>query len=504
MFDKKILCLGTNSSDTDIRTTALATIDQTINHGLISDPTYSPQLPGYYHTTIVDVYAGGIIQLAKQFDTIILFDQPLEQWSHWKVLLSTYKMMVELEKNKHHTVFRNNQSIKSISFMYELLTENKSFCLYPWMHILEEYGDVFLCSKSKTPIKKLNQVIEWKTDKEFTDIRNKMLAGEQLEHCALCYKEESLGFTSTRVHESLDYAVKFNITSIEDLQKFERPAYYEVRPGNKCNLQCRMCCPENSDLIEKEFKKINFEYPSFSKVWGNYDHIDIENLIPGTRIYSTGGEPTIIPAFYEFLEKCVALGRTDLDITLNTNGQKVSQKLINLCSKFDEVNFSFSIDGYGKVNDYIRWNSDWETTIKNAKLLQSHGFYISLECIPSLWNITNLHLLYEFYDQEFPGSTVFLQQVYWPDETMNVFNHPNPKLVVESLTKITQTKMYYTDARDNKSIIDSLLEHYSKNPKPDLYWLRKFFEFNDKLDESRNVRLIDYVPELEECRKHIL
>jgi hypothetical protein len=112
--------------------------------------------------------------------------------------------------------------------------------------------------------------------------------------------------------------------------------------------------------------------------------------------------------------------------------------------------------------------------------------------------------LYEFYDREFPGSTVFLQQVYWPDPTMNVFNHPNPKLVVESLTKVTQTSMYHTDARDNKSIIDTLLEHYSKDPKPDLQWLRKFYEFNDKLDVSRNVRLADYVPELEECRKYIL
>jgi len=504
MFDKKILCLGNNSSDTDYRTTVLANKDQTINHGLITETEFIPQAPGYYHTTIVDVFAGGIVELAKKFDTTILLDQPVDQWSHWKMLLSTYKIMLELEKANHHTVFHSNESIKSIAFMYDLLKKNKSFCLYPWMHLLEEYGEVFLCSKSKIPITKLDQIVEWKTNKEFNDIRSKMLAGEQMPHCALCYKEESMGFTSTRVHETLDYAVKFNITSLADLEKFEIPAYYEVRPSNKCNLQCRMCCPENSDLIEKEFKKINIEYPSFPKVWGNYDHIDVEKLLPGARIYSTGGEPTIIPEFYKFLEKCVALGRTDLDINLNTNAQKVSQKLIDLCSKFDLVNFSISIDGYGKVNDYIRSNSNWDITVKNAKRLRSAGFYISMECIPSLWNITNLHLLYEFYDREFPDSTLMLQQVYWPDPTMDVYNHPNPKLVVESLKRITQTRMYYTDARDNKSMIDSLLQHYSNDPKPDLYWLRKFYEFNDKLDASRNVRLADYIPELEECRKYIL
>jgi pyruvate-formate lyase-activating enzyme len=503
MFDKKILCLGSNDIDTHDRVTILANEADTNNHGLISDPDFIPTVAGYYHTSLVDIFAGGVIQLADHFDTVILLDQPLDVWSHWKILLSTYKIMIELESQDHHTIFRDNDNIKNIAFMHDLLKSNKRFCMYPWMHLLEEYGSVLLCSKSKTPIKQLKDLDDWQTDKDFSEIRRKMLAGEELEHCTLCYKEEALGFTSTRVHESLDYAVKFNITSLDDLKKFERPAYYEVRPSNKCNLQCRMCCPENSDLIEKEFKTINIEYPSFPKIWGNYDHIDVEKLIPGTRIYSTGGEPTIIPAFYEFLEKCVSMDRTDLDITLNTNGQKVSQKLINLCSKFDLVNFSFSIDAYGKVNDYIRWNSDWETTIKNAKLLKSHGFTVSLECIPSLWNITNLHLLYEFYDQEFPDSTMFLQQVYWPDKTINVFNHPNPELVVESLTKVTQTKMYYTDSRDNKSIVDSLIDYYSKNPKPDLYWLRKFYEFNDKLDKSRNVRLVDYVPELDECRKYI-
>jgi len=502
MDQTKVLFLGSNSPDSDLQTEKFAKENNTVNHGLITDISINIQL-GCYHTSIVDVYAGGIVKLAKQFDKIILLDQPLEEWSHWKTLLSTFKIMVELEKLGYQTEFRSNDNTQSIQFMSDLLAKNKSFCMYPWMHLLEEYGDVLLCSKTKLPIKKLKDLDDWQSDADFNLIRQKMLQGEQLNHCQLCYKEENLGFTSTRVHESLDWAVKMNIKSLDDLNKITLPTYYEVRPGNKCNLQCRMCCPENSDLIEEEFKRINFNYPSYPKIWGNYDHIDVENISSGTRIYSTGGEPTIMPAFYDFLQRCIDAGRTDLDITLNTNGQKVSDKLINICKQFDDVNFSFSIDGFGKVNDYIRWGSEWQRTVDNAKRLRDNGFYISLECIPSLWNITNLHLLYEFYDREFPSSTVFLQQVYWPDGTMNVFNHPNSKLVVESLEKIKQTKMYYTDARDNKSMIDSLLAHYSKDPEPNVYWLTKFFNFNDMLDQSRNVKLVDYVPELEDCRKYI-
>jgi len=496
----KVLFLGTNDTSTDQLVTDIAKNNNTTNYGLVSDSKFVPDNSGYYHTTIVDIWAGGIVEVAKNFDRIVLLDQPVAVWSHWKALLSTYKIMVELEKLGHSTEFRDNENIKSIQFMWDLLQDNKAFCTYPWMHLLEEYGDVLICSKSKIPIKKLEDLGDWRTDPEFVEIRNKLKSGERIHNCNLCYKEEELGFVSTRVHESMDWAVKMNIQSMEDLE-VALPTYYEVRPSNKCNLQCRMCCPENSHLIEKEFKEIKFEYPSYKKQWGNYEHIDVENLLPGTRIYSTGGEPTIIPEFYNFLDKCITLGRTDLDITLNTNGQKVNDKLINLMHKFDEVNFSFSIDGYGKVNDYIRWNSVWDKTVANAKRLGAEGFYVSLECIPSPWNITNLHLLYEFYDREFPGSTVFLQQVYWPDKTVNVFNHPFPELVVDSLTRVTKTNAYYTDARDNKSIIDSLLEYYSNDPKTDLHWLGKFYEFNDLLDKSRNVKLVDYVPELEEGRK---
>ena len=67
MFNKKILCLGTNSSITDTETYKLAESDQTINHGLITDSNFIPTEFGYYHTTIVDLSVGSIIKLAEKF-----------------------------------------------------------------------------------------------------------------------------------------------------------------------------------------------------------------------------------------------------------------------------------------------------------------------------------------------------------------------------------------------------------------------------------------------------
>jgi hypothetical protein len=82
------------------------------------------------------------------------------------------------------------------------------------------------------------------------------------------------------------------------------------------------------------------------------------------------------------------------------------------------------------------------------------------------------------------------------------YNHPCPELVVESMRRCQQTKIYYINGRSVKSTVDLILEHYS-NPKykVDIELLRKFYEFNDKLDSYRNSRLGDYIPELEQARK---
>jgi hypothetical protein len=37
----------------------------------------------------------------------------------------------------------------------------------------------------------------------------------------------------------------------------------------------------------------------------------------------------------------------------------------------------------------------------------------------------------------------------------------------------------------------------------DIEKLKKFFDYNDLLDQSRNVKLTDYIPELEACRSYI-
>jgi hypothetical protein len=81
-FNKKVLCLGNNTSDSDIRVSELSKNNNTKNFGLIVDTNITISHPGYYHTSIYDLEIGKILELIKSFDQLIFLDQPREEWTH--------------------------------------------------------------------------------------------------------------------------------------------------------------------------------------------------------------------------------------------------------------------------------------------------------------------------------------------------------------------------------------------------------------------------------------
>ena len=512
MFDKKILCLGNNGEDTDLQVSFLALKNKTKNNGLIDKLDSDISNYGFYHTSLVDLSSGHIIKIANQFDKIILLDQPENTWSSNKLLFSTFNVMLELEKNKLYTNFRDNNNIKRYAFFDTFLKENKSFCIYPWIELTEQDGKITLCARSDVEITTRQKLHDWRNDENFNNLRQKMLSGEKLhEHCKVCYFYEDNNIESYRQFDTKFWISLLDIRSIEDLNNIKHPHLYDVRLSNKCNLMCRSCNPSYSHLIEEEVKTHNLTFFDQSEKfykdsklykYAPIDIIDIEQLNSKFMVYLTGGEPTIISDVFNFMQKCIDQKRTDFYLTFATNGMKFSQKFIDLSKHFSNVNFSFSMDGYDKVNDYWRWKSKWDILVSNAKLMQSLGHQVNINCVPGIYNVTNLHLLYEFLDKEFPFTTVYLQLNY--EKHQSAMNHPDPELVLRSMERCMQTGIYYSDGKSNKTTIDSLHSYYSKNPECNLSNLKNFFNYMDTLDKIRGVSMKDYIPELDNCRKFLV
>jgi pyruvate-formate lyase-activating enzyme len=503
----KVLFLGNNDASTDHQVTKLAKKHSTINHGLVSDSKFVPDLPGYYHTTIMDIPWGDLILVAQQFDSVVMLDQPQKYWSHWKCLQATFKLMLKLEELGKSTVFRDNKNIKKILYWHNLLyNENKSFCIYPWINFCDnEKNKLKLCSRSQGTVTTIDKFQDWTTDPNYNQIRNKMLQGEKIpNHCSICYDYEDRGIESYRQFETMDWVVQFDLETVEDLSKIQRPHFYEVHTGNHCNIKCRGCQPSASEPIGVEFKKFNIIPPgpiNWTPQASSVDRIDIDHLDKTTSVYFQGGEPTIMPEVLEFMKQCVAKNRTDFNLTMCTNGVKISQEFLDVVGNFPNTNFSFSLDGYDKINDYWRSGSNWQKVIANAHMLQSLGHSVSINTVPGIYNVTNLHLLFEFLDREFPFTAMYLQINYLPWQS--AFNHPLKELVVESMLKCMKTSIYHCNGKSCKSGIDSIYNHYSNNPVCDIKNLKDFFAYNDQLDRARGVKLADYIPELEAARSYI-
>lgn len=496
----KILALGNETPDTDRRTSALALGNHSVNYGLISSADIEIHNDGYYHTSVADLTPGEIVELAKKFDSILLLDQPVDSYPNYKTFVTTIRLIDDLEVSGINVSYRDNLNAANFIQWRAFLKENKSFCFYPFLSLVDNIGSTTVCPKSRTAITTHDKIVNWRTDPHYTEIRNNMIAGTQMrDHCWDCYDRELEGEESTRQYETLEWTQRLNLKTPEDFLNFDSPIFYEIRPSNKCNIMCRTCDDGHSHLIEREWKSIGIPLMPWKFNNTPFDKINFKTL---QRIYIGGGEPTVMPELYQFLSKCIEAGNTDFELNIGTNGMFFSDKLVALFDQFTNVCFSFSYDGYKQVNDYIRWQSDFDTIVDNGRMLRSRGHRIGLQTVFSMYSISRMHEVFEFYDQEYLGDGLLVQVGKGLDDIYMPFNHPRPDLVVESMRRCQQTKMYYMNGRSIKSMVDLILEYYS-NPSYNcnVDKLREFYEYNDKLDKSRNSNLADYIPELAEARK---
>jgi hypothetical protein len=378
-----------------------------------------------------------------------------------------------------------------------MLNNNKSYCVLPFIHLhVNEKNDVKLCclADGKT-VGKYSKDFDFVNNPELQEVRRAMLAGERVDHCHTCYKYEDGGADSSRLRDSAEWFQKLNITELN--QTPTELMYYDIRNDNLCNLSCRMCNPQFSSQLAKEYTELGWGWEVEPMSFGFNDVVDLNTA---KKIYVAGGEPSLMPEFRKFLKRAVDENKTDIEIRMNTNATNLNKEYRELLSKFTNLNIVCSIDGYDKINKYIRWPADWATIVENVRGLRAITPYIAFNVTVGIWNISNLSQLVFFLEQEFPNSPILLNQIMYPPHQM-LTAFPNKEVALADLAKLKQTNRYTTD-ESFKSKVDFYIVTMTESV-PDLNVLEDFFKFNDRLDESRNVKLADYIPELEKCRELI-
>lgn len=187
--------------------------------------------------------------------------------------------------------------------------------------------------------------------------------------CQRCKDTEELSNTSIRLD-----SIEFDKTqSMQD---------YLIVGGtldNICNSACQTCSANLStkigSLTEKKFIKIN----NSKKFWS----------LPQSRIVQldvNGGEPSASKNYKDILANLPPNVKT---VRINTNCSKVMPEISDLLSRGIHVIVTVSLDGIGKIHDYVRWPIKFTDFERNLKQYQKLGVELNTWTTVSALNIVD-------------------------------------------------------------------------------------------------------------------
>ena len=410
----------------------------------------------------------------------------------------------------------------------KLVTEGKYFCVLPWVHF-HAWPDkrVMPCcvADSNMPVAKIDgdqSILDMMNSPDYKKIRAAMLEDEPVEACKRCFDLELMGtWTMRQSHnrrrglEYVDYIAE-NTNESGELSEFEMK-YMDIRFSNLCNMKCRSCGPDCSsqwaqEFVEKRGKDVFEEYFPNRKVIvnNNDDQKFMVKLKPYlkdvTEVYFAGGEIIITPEHYECLDYWIENGQADtIELNYTTNfstlhGYK-DKNLLEYWKKFKNIQVWASLDAHGDLAECIRKGTDWDKTVANIKKLKEELPHIQFQITPtiSIWNIFKFP---DFIDYMVDNGLIDmnisprfnLATNPWYANIMILPKHVKNRLI--ELYRVYQNK-YGKDNVDVYNGFKMIIYNLSVGDE-NKGGILEFKQFNDELDQFRNEKFEDLVPEIKE------
>jgi radical SAM protein with 4Fe4S-binding SPASM domain len=411
------------------------------------------------------------------------------------------KDMSELTKHEHH-----------------LLTESKTFCIYPWIH-LHAYpnGAAYPCchGEMQYPVGncRTNTLEEIWNSPTQRQLRLDMLNEKSNPICNRCYEQEDSGFFSgrksankhhghhvSRAHETLDDGT---------VDQFEM-TYWDIRFSNLCNLKCRSCghifssqwYQDQAKLAGPEWKDrntvLNYAGRTETDMWTQLEpHLDYVE-----QIYFAGGEPLLMEEHYNILEELVRRGRFDVRLIYNTNFTHTDLKgrsVFEYWKQFKSVAVGASLDGMGSAAEYIRKGTRWADVVQNRlemiRVCPQVDFYIS----PTL-SIMNAWHLPDFHKEWVAHGLIQAQ-----DLNVNILQDPAHYRIdiapTEYKQRLEEKYLKHLDWMRDRDPLGRATQGFQSaiqymNATDNTHLIDQFWRKTHELDSIRNENIMEIIPEL--------
>jgi len=315
--------------------------------------------------------------------------------------------------NQRAPYFANRSDLTDIQ--WQRLTESKSFCMLPWMHMHAfPDGRAYPCCLSDYwhPVGDLrkNTMEEVWNQEPYRLMRQNMLEDKPCKECTKCYEQEQHGAFSMRYDSNRNYGhhiAEVDNTKPDGTHPDFKIRYWDVRFSNLCNFSCRTCGPifssnwynDHVKLYNRKPDVLGRDMARVEYTAGDEDAM-IEQMMPHIpyleQVYFAGGEPLIMKEHYFLLEKLIEAGKTDVRIQYNTNFSELRFKdkhVFEYWRHFKNVSVGASLDAMGPRAELMRKGTDWSQTLDNRRRMMEEVPHVDFYVSATISAMNVLHVL---------------------------------------------------------------------------------------------------------------
>lgn len=303
---------------------------------------------------------------------------------------------------------------------------NNNWCSMPFHHInIDTNGDALSCCKGAPITTDSGQILNIKTmslEEIWThparkEVLESFMRNEQHPSCWKCWRESNPKY-SGRVKFSMQPGniglAKMRMKNPKYMPSVKTPKSLEIRPGNICNLRCRICTYWASTSWASDTHKLWFANTPYKETpiprynreaqWFDEDVIweDVSILKDVRYIHLLGGEPMMAEKHFKMLDRLSRITDvSDITIKYNTNATIIpAPENIDILSRYGEVIVGCSIDDMGPRFEYQRKNAVWDEVVKNIDHFLTLTKHIYIDCTVSLLNGYYIDEFFNFCDSK--------------------------------------------------------------------------------------------------------
>lgn len=388
-------------------------------------------------------------------------------------------------------------------------------CLIPFVSVsTHPAGFISRCMMSSKSMGSMTDANVW-DNSNFVQLRTDMVEDRwNLPGCNTCHGREEDGLVSQRINwktnERWWNGDLWDTIDFKNSTTNNKIYHLFLNTSNICNFKCRMCNSlySNSWINDDELLRLNgFDRHLYTDYTKNKNDLMtfVTNLLPKLNelrmITVTGGEPFMnndLLDVFDVLDQAGILKNIRLSIT--TNGSLLTEEHLLRLRKAKEVNINISIDGTGKLFEYMRsaGQCTWEEiTAKIDMLCQFRNEHTNFLFSPNAsYQIYNMLNVKDFYDW---AEGIINRPKEWIE--FRLLTHPECLHVAvapehikqQALQQLNYVEEKYSSA--NKQFLNNMRKNLTmKSPSS---W-EEFTKFTSLLDNKRGQHLTDVCPELYE------